>query len=325
MRTIKHRLYFLLLTCWILAFSDVASAQPYPERSIKIIIPFAAGGGGDLGIRLLVDSLGDRLGQRIIIENRPGANGVAAALGVTTAQPDGYTLALLGNINAIGQSLMMSAPYDLINDFVPITVVSSSFVIVATAPSSNLATIQELVALAKAKPGAINIGVGLAGTTQHLSAELFKFTMGLDLAIVPFRSSGDLLNAILRSDVDVGFELVAPVLSHLESNVLKPLAISSGERMRRLPGIPTFLESGVAIKSVASWSIIAAPARTPSGIIERLNKEMVDTLVSPEVQGKFEMIGSKTIGGTPQEARSFLMTEVERWKLVIAQAKIGRK
>jgi tripartite-type tricarboxylate transporter receptor subunit TctC len=305
-------------------FQHPGHAQSYPTKPIRLVIPVAAGGGGDISVRLMAEPLSALLGQQVVVENRPGTAGIAAAQTVAGARPDGYTLALLANINAIGQSMVAAVPYDLVNDFIPIATVAFTDVVVFTSNTSRFGSLKDLIAEAKARPEAVTIGIGLIGTTQHLTAELFKAAVQTNLTIVPFRSTPNLAAAITRGDVDAGFELVAPIIESLGDGRLRPLAVSSGERFAGLSQVPTFLENGIP-GSVTSWSLVAAPARTPAAIIERLNHDIVAALATADVQARYAKLGFKAGGGTPQQAKDLLVAEIARWQAVIAAAKIEKQ
>jgi tripartite-type tricarboxylate transporter receptor subunit TctC len=318
---IRYILTFLI-TYGILCGASFAGTKEYPVAPIKLVVPFAAGGGGDISARILADATGNLLGQPVIIENRPGAGGLAAAQSVLSAAPDGYTILLIGNINAIAQSMLKSIPYDILRDFAPISIVATTDVVVFVSKSSRFKSLREAVEEAKKKPGTINIGVGLVGTTQHLTAELFKSTTNVDAVIVPFRSSADLVTAVRRGDVDLGFELMAPVLSLFASGDLKALAVSAPKRSPILPEVPTFVENDIAA-SVTSWALIAGPTGTPEPIVTRLNTAISDALAKPEVRQKFQQLSLEPGGGTPVDARDLLAAEISKWKRVIESAKIG--
>lgn len=241
------------------ALPGLSLADEYPSRAIKVVIPFAAGGGGDIAVRVLTDALAKKLGQGVVIENRPGPYGMAAAQTVKAAEPDGYSMVVLGNIHAIGQTMMKSVPYDVVNDFVPIVTFAYADVAVFTSPKSSLSNLKDVIERAKATPNTFNIGSGLVGTTQFLTATLFKSTAQLSVPIVSFRASAELVTAVMRGDVAIGFELIPAILGSLESGSLKPIAVSSGARFPRLPQTSTFTESGLGT-SVTSWAIFAAPA-----------------------------------------------------------------
>jgi tripartite-type tricarboxylate transporter receptor subunit TctC len=300
---------------------SLAGTKEYPAAPIKLVVPLAAGGAGDISARILADAIGNLLGQPVIIENRPGAGGLAAAQSVLNATPDGYTILLIGNINAIAQSMLKSIPYDILRDFTPISIIATTDVVVFGSKSSHFKSLREVVDEARKKPGTINIGVGLVGTTQHLTAELFKSTTNIDAVIVPFRSSADLVTAVRRGDVDLGFELMAPVLSSFASGDLKALAVSAPKRSPLLPETPTFVENDVAA-SVTSWALIAGPTGTPELIVTRLNTAISDALSRPEVQQKFQQLSLEPGGGTPEDARNLLAAEISKWKQVIESAKI---
>jgi tripartite-type tricarboxylate transporter receptor subunit TctC len=319
--------------CWlvvfILAYGNSCielAAQPkeYPAGPIRLVAPFAAGGGGDISARILADAMGNILSQPVIVENRPGAGGVAAAQAVLNAAPDGYTALVLGNINAIAHSMLKTIPYDIARDFIPVSIVITTDVVAFANKSSPFGNVRDVVGAAKTKPGAINIGVGLIGTTQHLTAELFKLTTDIDAVIVPFRTSADLVTAVRRGDVDVGFELLAPVVGLLATNDLKALAVGAPKRSPLLPSTPTFAESGIGV-NVTSWAMIAAPVGTPDSVVARLNGVISAALAKPDVQKKFEALSFEAGGGSPANARAFLLAEIAKWQSVIEARQLSSK
>jgi len=302
------------------------AAQPkeYPASPIRLVAPFAAGGGGDISARILAYEMGSILSQPVIVENRPGAGGVAAAQSVLNSAPDGYTLLVLGNINAIAHSMLKAIPYNIAHDFIPVSIVITTDVVAFSNKSSPFGNVRDVIDVAKKKPGAINIGVGLVGTTQHLTAELFKLMTDIDAVIVPFRTSADLVTAVRRGDVDVGFELLAPVVSSLVTNDLKALAVGAPKRSPLLPSIPTFSENDVGV-NVTSWAMIAAPVGTPDLVVARLNNVISAALAKPDVQKKFESLSFEAGGGSSEQARAFLLAEIAKWKHVIEARQLGPK
>lgn len=308
----------------ILTTASTPRAEPYPTRPIKIVAPFAAGGAGDVSIRIVAQGMSASLGQQVIVENRPGSGGIAAAQAVVRAKPDGYTLLLLANVSAISASLFKSLPYDIVNDFTQISTLVDSDVVILVAKNSRLTSVKDLVADAKAHPGQINIGVGILGTTQHLTAELFKSATRSNVSIVPFKSVGNLVTAADGAQVEAVFELLPPVLGYIKSGDLRPLAVSADRRFPGLPTVPTLAESGVENCQVTSWEEIAAPAHTPPAIIGRLNQAIAAALAEPDIQKKFEELGfiPSTRGTTPPEARKFLIDEISKWRTAITAAHI---
>jgi len=283
-----------------------AFAQTFPAKPITLIVPFAPGGGGDSIARVVAQ----KMGVRVVVENRPGAGGVAATQFVARTTPDGHTLLLLGNTQAISESLIKSLPYSILKDFIPISRLTVSQVTVLVGKNSSLRTLSDLIREAKARPGRITVGIGLIGTTQHLSAELFKSKTGLDLTIVPFKSVANIYAGLVSGEIDVAFELVSGSIGHIKSGALRALAIGSDKRYAGLPDVPTVAEAGVRDYEVWAWSMIAAPTGTPTPIVERLNSELVNALEQADVRRRIEELGSTPMGSTPQQAQEFLANEV---------------
>lgn len=303
------------------AVSTPAHAQQFPAKPVVLIAPFAPGGGGDIIARLLAQ----KMGVQVLVENRPGAGGVAATQVAAKATPDGHTLLLLGNVNAISESLFKSLPYDIVRDFAPISTVATSEVAVVVGKGSKLGSLADLIREAKARPGRITVGIGLIGTTQHLSAELFKSRAGIDVTIVPFKSVANILTGLSSGEIDVAFELVPAAIGHIKSGNLRALAVGSGKRFAGLPEVPTVMESGIRDYNVIAWAMVAAPAGTPAAILERLNQEIAKALAQTDLQQRYQELGLTAAGSTPKEAQDFLASEVAKWRDVIRTAKIGRQ
>jgi putative tricarboxylic transport membrane protein len=300
-----------------------APAQTYPDRPIRLVIGLAAGGIGDITMRIVADKLGERLGQRIVIDNRPGAGGIPAAQAVINAAPDGYTLATLFNGTAISVSLFNAMPFDVVKDFSPISSVALFDLLLLTKASSPIRSVADLVAEAKARGGGLNIGTVNPGTTQHLSAELFKATTGIEATIVPFRSSSEVLTALLRDDVTIAFETYAALKGAIDIGQIRPIA-SSGPT-RSLPDVPTVRESGVPTFEVTAWNGIFAPAKTPQAIIDLLNRHIVEVVAMPDVRKRILELGTEPRSSTPAELGARLHGDIAKWAAVIEQAHIEKK
>jgi tripartite-type tricarboxylate transporter receptor subunit TctC len=321
MKLLKAVVFAALGAC----LSVTAAAQGFPVKPIRVIVQFPPGNGADINARMLAQQLSVSLGQQVVVENRPGAAGVAAVQAVARADPDGYTLLHMANVNAISQSLFKTAPYDIVGQFAPISTVSFTPMLFVTAKGSKYATFKELVASATGNPGRFTIGVGVLGSTQHLVAELFKSTTKQNLTIVPFNSAGNLLSAVGRGEVDVAIDLITPLLSPLRGGAYKALAISSEKRFAGLPDVPTLIETGFVDYPVQSWGMIGAPAKTPAAIVGRLSRESIAALAQPEIQKRAHDMGITVAGSTPAEARDLLVAEIARWRGVIQAAGIQRQ
>jgi len=267
------------------ALSTPAAAQAdYPNRSVQLIVPYGAGGVADTGMRILAEQLTGLLKQPFVIENRPGAGGIVAAKTGASAAPDGYTLLMTGNNNAISAGLFKALPYDILSDFASTSTVSFFDLLIVTRAGSPLASVQDIVTAARANPGRLNIATTNPGSTQNLAAELFKSATGIAATIVPFRTSPDLATALLRGDVDVAFEFYAAMHGLIYHRKVVVLASTGGQRTSYLPDVPTVQESGIEGFEVVSWNGISVPAATPKPIIEILTRAISEVLPRPEVR-----------------------------------------
>ncbi len=313
------------ILCVFFIWPAFALAQAFPSKPIRIVLPFGPGGVADITTRTLAPRLGEGLGQQVIVENRPGAGGVLAAQDVARAEPDGHTLLLLTNGNAVSQALFKSLPYDPVNDFAMISTVGFFSLVIVTGADSQAKTLQEAIAMAKANPGKLNIGSISPGGTQHLAAELFRSTAGIDALVVPHKTTGEVIIAARNGNVDLAVDFIAPLLSSIRSGALRALAVTAAKRFPGLPEVPTAIESGVAGYDVASWNALAAPAKTPRAAIERLHQELVKAIAAPEVQKRFAELGVDGRTSTPAELRDFFVAESKRWGRVVEAAKIPKQ
>jgi tripartite-type tricarboxylate transporter receptor subunit TctC len=308
-----------------LSVGGAALAQGYPSKPVRIVVPFGPGGVGDISARVLAQKLTESLGQQVLVENRPSAGGIVASEIVAKAEPDGHTLLLLTNGQAVSVSLFKSLPYDAVNDFAPVSTLGLFDMVVLVNSEWKIGSVRELIAAAKASPGKLNIGTINPGGTQHLAAELFKSMAGIDVQTVPFKGTPAVLTALRGNEVQAAFEFIAPALAQIKSGALKPLAVTSNHRFSGLPDVPTIAESGVAGYDASAWNGIAAPARTPREIVERLSKEVNAAVASPEVKQRLHGLGVEARGSTPEEFRAFLVSEIGKWKDVIERAKIPKQ
>jgi len=309
-----------------LAFAAMSTlAQGYPARPVKIVVPFAAGGVADITARVLSQKMSEAMGQQVLVENRPSAGGIVASEAVAKADPDGYTLLFITNGNAVSASLFKSLPYDPVNDFAPVSTVGFFDLVMVVDSNSKIGSVGELIALAKASPGKLNIGTINIGSTQNLAAELFKSMSGIEAQVVPFKATPAVVIALKGNDVQVAFEILAPVMAQIKGGALRPLAVTSDKRYGGLPDVPTVAESGVRGYQAASWNGVAAPARTPKALIDRLNREVNAATGSPEVRKRLQDLGVEARGGTPEALRDLLVSEIAKWKAVIERAKIEKQ
>jgi tripartite-type tricarboxylate transporter receptor subunit TctC len=308
-----------------LSLPIAALAQTYPSKPVRIVLPFGPGGVADITTRTIAPRMSEGLGQQVVVENLPGAGGIRASETVARADPDGHTLLLLTNGNAVSQALFKSLPYDPVNDFAPISTVGFFSMVIVTGADSKAKTLQEAIAMAKANPGKMNIGTITPGGTQHLAGELFRSTAGIDALVVPHKTTGEVIIAARNGNVDLAVDFIAPLLSSIKSGALRPLAMTAGKRFPGLPDVPTAIEAGVAGYDVASWNALAAPAKTPRAVIERVHQELAKALAAPEVQKRFAELGVEARISTPEFLRDFFVSESQRWSKVVEAAKIPKQ
>ena len=322
-----HRRRLLLATAGALALTALrAHAQPaFPTKALRIVVPFAAGGVGDLTARAVATGLAERLGQPVVIDNRPGAGGVVAADAVARAEPDGHTLFLMSNGTAVSASLFRSLPYDTLADFAPVSTLGFFDIAVLVPADSPHATLAQLLAHARARPGQLNIGSINIGSTQHLAAELFKSSAAIDAQVVPFNGTPALITALRGRQVDVGVEILGPALPQVRAGALRVLAVTGEQRSAVLPDVPTAVELGVQGLVATSWNALAVPARTPRPVVERLQREVVAAVATPAVQQQLRALNVEPRTSTPGQAAALLKTDIERWRAVIERAGIPRQ
>jgi tripartite-type tricarboxylate transporter receptor subunit TctC len=309
----------------ILLAPAIALAQAYPSKSVRIVLPFGPGGVADITTRTIAPKLSEGLGQQVVVENMPGAGGIRAATEVAKAEPDGHTLLLLTNGNAVSQALFKSLPYDPVNDFAMVSTVGFFSMVIVTGANAKYKTLAEVIAAAKQNPGKLNIGTITPGGTQHLAGELFRSTAGLDALVVPHKTTGEVIVGVRNGSLDVGVDFIAPLISAIKAGDLRALAVTAGKRQPQLPDVPTADESGVKGYDVASWNALAAPGKTPAAVVRRVQAELVKALASPDVQKRFSELGVEPRSSTPEQLREFFVSESARWSRVVEAAKIPKQ
>ncbi|MGQ3168065.1 MAG: Bug family tripartite tricarboxylate transporter substrate binding protein [Hydrogenophaga sp.] len=309
-----------------LGLSLPAAAQPaFPSKGLRIVVPFGPGGVGDLTARIVAEKLASQLGQTVVIDNRPGAGGVVAAESVARGEPDGHTMFLMSNGTAVTASLFQKLPFDTVKDFTPVSTLGYFDIAVVVPANSPHKTLGELVAFAKANPGKINIGSINIGSTQHLAAELFKSTAGIDAQIVPYNGSPALIGAIRGQQVDVAVEILAPVLTQIQGGALRALAVTGEKRSIVLPDVPTAVEAGVKDYIASSWNARAVPSKTPRAAVERLQREIATAVADPAVREKLRGLNIDARSSTPEQTAALLASDIRRWSGVIERAKIPKQ
>ncbi|MGA8031728.1 MAG: tripartite tricarboxylate transporter substrate binding protein [Casimicrobiaceae bacterium] len=325
MRIGSRARFRLMIGIALLVGATSALAQNYPTRPIKLVVGFGPGGVADVTARVVGQKLGAILGQTVVVENKPTAGGIVAADSVAKAEPDGYTLLLMTNGNAVSASLFKSLPFDVRKDFAPVSTLGFFDVAIVAGHDSHIDSLSDMLAYAKDHPGKLDIGTINVGSTQNLAAELFKSMTGMQATIVPFKGSPAVIEALRRNDVQIGFEMLAPIIPQAKSGAVKVLAVASDRRYPGLPDVPTAGEAGVPGYTASSWNAIAAPAKTPPAIIERLNRAINQALAAPDVQQKLALQGVVARGSTPAQMGKLLDGDIEKWRKVIEEAKIPRQ
>lgn len=320
-RTLGAALLALGLAPW----ASTALAQAFPSKPLRIVVPFAAGGAGDLTARIVAAEMAQSLGQPVNIENRPGAGGVVAADTVAKAEPDGHTLFLMSNGTAVSASLFKSLPYDTLRDLAPVSTIGTFDLAVVVPADSPFKTLGELVAHARANPGKLNIGSINVGSTQNLAAELLKSSADLNAQVVPFNGTPALVGALRGKQVDAGVEILGPVLGQVKGGALRALAVTGKRRSTALPDVPTTAEAGLPAFQASSWNGLAAPAKTPRAVVERLNKEVAAALAKPDVRKKLADLNIDADPSTPDEAAQLLAADIKRWGAVIDKAGVPKQ
>jgi tripartite-type tricarboxylate transporter receptor subunit TctC len=299
-----------------------ALAQAYPTRPVRILVPFGPGGVADLTARAVAQKLAESLGQPVVVENRPGAGGIAAGEAVAKADPDGHTLLLMSNGTAVSAGLFRSLPFDPLRDFAPVGLLASFDIAILVAAESRWRSLAELLAHARANPGRLNLGSINIGSTQNLAAELLKSTAGLDLQIVPFNGTPAVVTALRGGQIDAAVEILGPVMGQVQGRSLRVLATTGSARSASLPDVPTAAEAGIPGLVASSWNGLAAPARTPRPVILRLNRDIQAALQQPELRRRLQELQVEAAPGTPEQASDLLASEIRRWSDVIQRAKI---
>jgi tripartite-type tricarboxylate transporter receptor subunit TctC len=312
-----------LLTVLLCVAAAQAFAQSYPAKPVRMIIPYPPGGGNDTLGRLFAAKLGERIGQPVVVENRPGAGTIIGTEAAAKSPPDGYTI-LLSSIatHALSPNLYAKVPYDPIRDFAPITLLGIAptvLVVPADLPAKDLAA---LVAAAKAKPGGLTYASGGNGTPPHINGEVFKSVAGVDLLHIPYKGGGPALVDLMAGRVQVMLDTAASAMPHVRSGKLRALAITGAKRSAEYPDIPTFAEAGLSGYDTNAWYSMHAPAGTPPEIVRRLNAELLASLKEPDVQARFKQLSTEPVGNSPEEFAAFVRAELDKYARIIKGAGI---
>ncbi|HWK95743.1 MAG TPA: tripartite tricarboxylate transporter substrate binding protein [Pseudolabrys sp.] len=297
----------------------------WPEKPIRLVLPFGAGGVGDVTARIVAEKLGDKLGQRFAIENTPGPGGISAARAVTTAQPDGYTLGLLSNGTAAAVATFKKLPFDPLTEFEMVSTMGQFDAVLAVSAKSEFKTLGDLLKAAKANPGKINVGTITPGSTQNLGGEYFKSAADIDVVIVPYKSSPDIVVGLLRNDVQMMLDFPPAVKGQVESGDIRLLATAALKRSKMFPDVPTAAEQGMPGFRVYSWNGIFAPKGTPKEIVDKLNAAIREVLAMKDVQEQLAKLSIEGVPSTPEELMQRLKDDIANLNMVVDKAGIVRK
>jgi len=309
----------LLLALAALAFASTAHAQPFPNKSIKIIVPFGPGGFTDVAARILQKELAPAIGQAIIIENRPGAGSTIGTDAVAKAAPDGYTLVMISTAHVISPHLYKQMPYDPIKDFTPVMKLAEGPYVLVVHPSLGAKSVSELISLAKAQPGSIDYASSGNGSAQHLVGALFTTMAGVNLNHVPYKGSNQAMNDVIGGQVKVSFVGVPNALPNLNSGKLKALGVSTAKRYAELPDVPTIAEAGVPGYDATIWLGLLAPPGTPREIVQKLNTDISRILSTPEARKLMASAGVDVATSTPEDFGRLMQSELDRWGKVVRE------
>jgi tripartite-type tricarboxylate transporter receptor subunit TctC len=308
--------------CGLLFAALAAQAQPFPSKAVRLVVPFPAGGSTDIISRTLGQKLSEMWGQPVVIDNRPGGSTIIGTDVVAKSAPNGYTLLVMPASFAIVPSLIDKLPYDPVKDFEPITLINTTPLVVVVNLSVQAKSIQELIALAKARPGALNFGSAGAGGSNHLAGELFNVMAGVRIVHIPYKGNAPALTDLLGGHVDLVFNGLTSALPFIKAGKLRPLAVTSLTRSRALPDIPTLDEVGLKGFQAMAWNGLSAPARTPKDVIRRINADVLKVIHSPEFVEHLKAEGSDPVGDSPEQFAAFLREETAKWSKVIKLANI---
>ena len=311
--------YLSLVTCALSLWYGCAVAQPYPERPVRIISPFPAGGSVDFVARLVAAKVTEFLGQQVVVENRSGASGNIGTEIVARAAPDGYTLLVNTTPFVSNAFLYKKLPYDPLADFAPVMLISSSQSILAVHPSLPARSVKELLALARAKPGQLNYGSAGPATNPHISGELFNFLGKVNITVVHYKGGGPALIAAMSGEVGIVFANFAETSGHVRAGKLRALGVTSAKRAPTLPDVPTIAEAGLPGYEFTTWHGILAPKGTPRAIVALLNDRLKKSLAAPDQAKRFHDHGLDVLASTPEEFATFLAAEYKKWGRVIKE------
>ncbi|MBI2224756.1 MAG: tripartite tricarboxylate transporter substrate binding protein [Betaproteobacteria bacterium] len=304
----------------LLVAAAPAHAQTYPAKSIRIVVPFAPGGGADIIARILGQKMTDSWGQQVVVDNRAGASGNIGAEIVAKAAPDGHTLLMASSALAINPSVYRSVPYDPIKDFAPITQPALLPNILVVHSSVPVKTVRDLIALAKSRPGQLAYASAGAGTGTHLAAEMFKLQAGVDMVHVPYKGGGAVISDLLGGQVALTFATLPSVMPYVKAGRLRALAMTTTKRWPGLPTVPTIAESGFPGFEISTWIGLLAPAGTPKDVVGKLHGEVTRILKLPDVRERFDSLGMEPVGDSPEQFARYIRSELAKYAKVVRQS-----
>ena len=320
----RHLLQSLALSAW--PASGLLAQTPFPNKPLRIVVPFGAGGVADLTVRAVAQKLSDRLGQPVIVDNRPGAGGIVAGELVAKAAPDGHTLLLMSNGTAVSAGLFKSLPFNTRTDFAPISLLGLFDIAIVVPESSPYKTLAELVSFGRANPGKLNIGTINIGSTQHLAAELFRTQANLISQIIPYNGTPAVINALRGGQVDVVVEILGPLKPQINAKAVRLLGVMGAARPKDLPQVPVVRElPGLSSFNVSSWNALAAPGKTPKDVVDRLSVEVAHVLADSEMVQRLAGFNVEAKASSPAQLAQLLDSDIKRWGEVIQKAGIPQQ
>ena len=307
------------------AWGIARAHQGYPSRPVRFVLPFGAAGVADITARLAAEKLGDKLGQRFVVENQPGPGGIAAARAVLSQPPDGYTIGLVTNGTAISAALFKALPFDPVKEFAPISTIGRFDLVFASNAESQFQSLPDFIKAAKEQPGKLNVGTIAVGGTQNLGAELLKSSAGLNFQIIPYRGTPDVIVALLRNEIQLMVDFYAAMKPTLAEKKIRPVATSGPQRSPFLADVPTVAQAGVPGYEVTSWNGVFAPVGTPADIISLLNKSIHEAVAIPELKQRYADLGIEAEASTPEQLKGRLESDIRKWAAVIERANIPKQ